>query len=77
MVAFVEAAAATYGEQSGKTADVAAALEAAQAVPEADPEAEEEEDLRPLMEIRLEAILAADDPAAELAAYALEFVAGR
>jgi peptide/nickel transport system substrate-binding protein len=46
------------------------------AVPEADPEAEEEQDLRPLMEIRLEAILAADDPAAELAAYALEFVEG-
>jgi hypothetical protein len=74
VVATMQAVAGIYAAQTGKEIDFTDLIAAATAVPEADPEAEEEEDLRPLIEIRLEGILGAEDQAAALTEYALEWL---
>jgi hypothetical protein len=73
VVATMQAVAGIYTAESGKEIDFTDLIADATAVPEEDPEAEDQ-DLRPLMEIRLEAILGAEDQAAALTEYALEWL---
>jgi peptide/nickel transport system substrate-binding protein len=74
VLAAMDAAAAAYTSASGNEIDLSALKDDATAVPEPPEDAGEDFDPRPLIEIRLEGIVGADDPAAELAGYAMEWL---
>jgi peptide/nickel transport system substrate-binding protein len=81
VVATMQAVAGIYTDLSGEAIDFTTLIAEGTAIPEPPEavegeEAEEEPDLRPLIQIRLEDdVLAAEDPAAALTDYALEWLA--